>query len=89
MKSFTSTEVMARTGVSFRRLNHWATKGYVIPEGEQNPGSGIHRRWTEDELRRVQALEILSKVGVLPHEVSPASLLRLENAIGRARKVMS
>lgn len=54
-KTFSTKEVMMLTGCTFRQLVHWCMSGY-IPGQVKGPGTGVYRRWTTEDLERVEAI---------------------------------
>jgi DNA-binding transcriptional MerR regulator len=57
----TLNEVRKR-GLSYRRLDHWATKGWIRPT--HAGGSGNARVWPETELRIADLMRRLTAAGV-------------------------
>jgi DNA-binding transcriptional MerR regulator len=45
----TSDQVCAALGISYRQLNWWTSKGYLVPTVEST-GTGNPRRWTLNDL---------------------------------------
>lgn len=58
--TFTSRQVEALTGVTYRRLDHWCREGIV---GERPGGSGSKRRWTDNDVRALRVLAAAADVG--------------------------
>lgn len=53
----TSQQAAEAAGISHRQLDHWVRIGQVIkPSATPWEGSGIHRRWTPDEVRVLAVL---------------------------------
>lgn len=50
--TFSTVEAAAAAHVSMRMLNYYVDRG-MMP-GVELPGSGHHRRWTLDEVRRLR-----------------------------------
>jgi hypothetical protein len=50
-------------GVSYRRLDYWARCGYLRADGEGS-GSGVRRRFSDDELRVAQLMARLVDAGL-------------------------
>lgn len=53
--TLSSFDVCALTGATYRQLDVWTRKGYVVP-AQPATGSGSQRRWSGDELDRVRQL---------------------------------
>lgn len=60
-QALTSSEVCAKSGLSFRRLDYWTRRGWITPAVEAE-GSGNHRLWAPsilediaDRLERIAA----------------------------------
>lgn len=55
---------MAHAGISYRQLDHWCSKGYIVPVNYQgNPGSGHQREFTRQEGNKAKLMACLIKVG--------------------------
>ena len=54
--TFTSSEVLEMTGLSFRVLDYWLRTGAIKIAGGTTPGSGVSRRYSEDEVAAIQRL---------------------------------
>lgn len=67
-------ELIKTTGVTGRQLDHWVRRGYIEAD---LPGSGHHRVWPEDQVRRVRNLVRLTNAGV-ELEVAAAVASQLE-----------
>jgi predicted site-specific integrase-resolvase len=52
--TYSSIEVCRIVGITYRMLDYWVRTGTVRPTTKAQPGSGNPRRWTEDEVRRLQ-----------------------------------
>lgn len=50
--TYTSTEVVELTGVSYRKLDYWC-RNFVVPD-QSDPGSGNKRTFTEEQLADIQ-----------------------------------
>lgn len=57
-------------GVSYRRMDHWITKGWVRVATQANPGSGRHRQITEHEVAVARLMAALIRGGVNPETAS-------------------
>src|SRR5690625_302710 len=67
-------ESMARAArVTYRELDHWTTRGYLIPD-EQHPGTGHIRRWSQREAEVARVTRRLRDAGFRLHVA--ASLAR-------------
>ena len=56
--TYSTTEVIEMTGLSFRVLDYWLRTGAVVLVDGNTPGSGGRRRFTEDEVEAIQRLVI-------------------------------
>ena len=61
----TAKQVMARTGVTFRRLDYWARTGVIVPHGA-GQGPGRRRGWNPEQVREVEIMTVLSDAGINP-----------------------
>ena len=48
--TLTASELMARSGISYRQLDFWVRTGYLKTD-KRCPGTGVHRHFTEAEAR--------------------------------------
>lgn len=80
----TAREVLARTGVTYRQLEHWCTLGYVsgVPT---TPGSGNARVYTPDAVAVLTRMGALVWLGMRPalaarvaHQLLTTSTVRLD-----------
>lgn len=55
-----TTQVCILADVSFRQLDHWVRIGRVCPAVEAG-GSGTRRRWTWDDVGRIEAVGRVSR----------------------------
>ena len=62
-----SEQVAREAGISYRQLDHWIRRGWVIPDGEASPGSGFPREWTDAEALVVRVMGRLVRAGLPPH----------------------
>jgi DNA-binding transcriptional MerR regulator len=67
----TSVEVAERCRVSYRQLDYWVRAGY-LPIASTNPGSGVKRLWSFDEVLAAEVFAALMHVGVDPHAIAEA-----------------
>jgi len=63
--TYSTAEVLRELGVSFRKLDYWARRGY-IPGQFEGTGSGHRRRWTGDQIDRVRLLMMASELKSAP-----------------------
>lgn len=61
---FTSKEVISFTGVSYRRLDYWLSKGIVKCSGRSSCGRGSTRLYTFNNLIEVRAVKELVEQGM-------------------------
>jgi hypothetical protein len=54
--TFTTSEVLEMTGLSFRVLDYWLRTGAIQIAGGTTPGSGVSRHYSEDEVAAIQRL---------------------------------
>jgi len=53
---FTTTEVLEMTGLSYRVLDYWLRTGAILLADGTSPGSGVPRRYSEDEVDAILRL---------------------------------
>lgn len=66
MSGYQSPEVCVLTGATFRQLDHWTRKGYIIPSVRVSVGSGHNRLWSFDDAVQIAVLVQLCAAGVAP-----------------------
>jgi predicted site-specific integrase-resolvase len=63
-RAYTSTEVMALTGITYRRLDWWVRAGYIRPSVRSKGGSGYPRLFSAEDVERVRLTKRLIEAGV-------------------------
>lgn len=59
----TTDDVVQRTGITFRRLDHWARLGYLqVPVVGKGKGAG--REWPDKEIRAAVLIDRITKGGI-------------------------
>jgi DNA-binding transcriptional MerR regulator len=61
-RSYTSSDVVRLTGVSYRQLDYMTRSGWVTPMAEG--GSGRPRSWTRQDVDRIKMTRRLLDIGV-------------------------
>lgn len=61
----TSYEVARLARITYRQLDHWTRKGWVVPI-EEHTGSGVPRHFTNDETEHVRIMAELVHAGFAP-----------------------
>lgn len=56
-------EILRRTGISYRQLDHWTRQGYLHPETPAK-GCGTRREWTNDEIQVAARMAELVRAGL-------------------------
>lgn len=68
-ETYTSMEVTQMLGVSYRQLDYWVRRGLITGIDVESVGSGHYRRWTRDQLNRIEMLRTASELHNMPLEV--------------------
>lgn len=68
---FSTPQIIAATGATFRQLDYWARARFVEPVVPAS-GSGTQRRWSLDNACQAAALQRLSEAGTQVNRVAPA-----------------
>lgn len=57
---------MVYADISYRQLDHWCTKGWLVPTGRQsqNPGSGRQRSFTKEQADKARLMKCLIDLGM-------------------------
>jgi DNA-binding transcriptional MerR regulator len=63
-RSYSSADVCAHTGITYRQLDYWTRSGRI--SGTDNPGSGYHREYTGEQLLAVGYAASLIEAGFTP-----------------------
>lgn len=72
----TSQQAADAAGITTRQLDHWVRIGQVIqPSSTPWQGSGVHRRWTPDEVR------VLAVLGQLAAAHAPMTVMASAAAV--------
>lgn len=52
--------------ITYRQLDHWCTKGWLVPMGRQsqNPGSGRQREFTQKQADKARIMSCLTSIGI-------------------------
>jgi DNA-binding transcriptional MerR regulator len=67
----TTAEVALHLRVTFRQLDYWVRSGW-LPLAYKQPGSGVRRLWSADEVAHAEAFAALVHAGVAPAVVAEA-----------------
>lgn len=65
-----SKHTVFRLGITYRQLDYWVRKGYLRPEGEASPGTGIARQWPAAELDIARRMGRLVAAGFPPERAA-------------------
>jgi Fe2+ transport system protein FeoA len=63
---YSSKDVCKFTGVTYRMLDHWKTRGFVTPSIALGEGTGNYRYWSFDDLLQIAVMNRLVKLGFNP-----------------------
>lgn len=61
---YSSSEVAMRAGISYRTLDYWLRTGVAVASIAPAKGSGSARRFSQDDLERVELTAALRAMGV-------------------------
>ncbi len=70
-----------RAGLTYRRLDHAIARGWLIPDGDSNPGSGRKRTFPWSEVRVAELMVQLTDAGI---EAEVAARIARDRAEGAA-----
>lgn len=60
-----ATDMVRRSGASFRQIDHWCRNGYLrTADGRNTPGSGVSREFMLQDLRVARVMVVLSALGL-------------------------
>jgi hypothetical protein len=65
-RSYSTPDVVALTGLSYRQLDHWARRGILRPSVNRAGGTGTVRRYSERDVQRARSIAWLVAAGVNP-----------------------
>ena len=63
-KGFTSTEVLAASGISYRQLDYWATQRWIRASIDSGTGQGSIRRYSLQDVVVIATIAELVKLGI-------------------------
>jgi hypothetical protein len=55
-RTYTTTEVLQRTGITFRILDYWLRSKVIVLSQQNSPGSGNPRAYTAEEVEAIGRL---------------------------------
>ncbi len=58
-----ANELMARSGASFRAIDYWTRRGFIVADDDA-PGSGRPRTWPESEVAVATRIQRLRTAGL-------------------------
>ena len=64
MAGFTAKQVVALTGVPYKRLDSWANSGFLIPSIAEADGTGSRRLYSFQDLVTLRTTKILRDAGI-------------------------
>jgi DNA-binding transcriptional MerR regulator len=64
MTGFTAKQVVALTGVPYKRLDSWANSGFLIPSIAEADGTGSRRLYSFQDLVTLRTAKILRDTGI-------------------------
>src|SRR5215475_4319510 len=64
MAGFTAKQVVALTGVPYKRLDSWAKSGFLIPSIAEADGTGSRRLYSFQDLVTLRTAKILRDAGI-------------------------
>ena len=64
MAGFTAKQVVALTGVPYKRLDSWATSGFLIPSIAEADGTGSRRLYSFQDLITLRTAKLLRDTGI-------------------------
>lgn len=79
MSGFSSSQVCALTGASYRQLDYWVRTGIIRPELATAHGSGTQRRFAPEQVRLVRLILRLRELG-LGHDAIVDAAARVDDA---------
>lgn len=63
--NYTATEVVRKTGISYRRLDYWAREGVLVPSVRDASGSGQPKRlYSDEDVAKAACIDRLQRAGV-------------------------
>ena len=64
MAGFTAKQVVALTGVPYKRLDSWANSGFLIPSIAEAEGTGSRRLYSFQDLITLRTAKLLRDAGI-------------------------
>lgn len=66
----TSDQMLDRTGISYRQLDHWTRKGWLVAD-DGTPGTGNVRHWEFNEFMVALVMRAMGKMGIRAEMAAP------------------
>ena len=67
-----SDQMLDRTGISYRQLDHWTRKGW-LQAADGTPGTGNMRRWKHDEWMVALVMSAMGQMGIRAEKAAPVA----------------
>ena len=64
--SYSSADVCARTGATYRQLDYWTRVGLVAPSVSAGIGYGTRRRWSPADVAKVAEVAAVARRRAMP-----------------------
>lgn len=72
-ETVSAKQIMEHAGLTHRQVDHWTSKGYLLPVGDPNPGHGIPRAYPAEELGQALVMASLIRAGLRPSMAAMAA----------------
>lgn len=63
-------DLLRYASITYRQLDHWCTKGWLVPygRGSQNPGIGNDREFSREQADKARLMSCLISSGFVTHQ---------------------
>ena len=63
-------DLLRASGATYRQLDYWCLKGFLVPTPQDKTGSGYAREWPPEEIEVARRMVKLVKLGFTPSGAS-------------------
>ena len=84
VRTFSTAQVCSMTNTTYRQVNYWASQGLIYGQPHA-PGSGLHRRWTTEQVNVVRSIAASRNWREVKQLRDALDLVRIERDALRAK----
>lgn len=61
-----ASDILKRTELTYRQLDYWVRRGWIVPERPEQVSTGHHRTFSVREFVVIERMDRLVQAGVVP-----------------------